>query len=247
MVAYVYPLDRYSECNFDAVKGKSKVDPKLRSPELTRSSLAITEGIRFISRRLVSSLSESMGHQEESHDETLMLLSSLTSSAESMAIEIDSLQNSDHEVFAFLAKLYAFYVKINSMIWTRDANQQHKQNVNFSLGQIVKHKIHGFRGLVLAWDSTPRMDVSNWDGLAHIERPQEKPFYHIYPDANDCIKAFGEPLSPRYVCQDNLELSLDNDEPLEFEMTLDPEKWKWVGDRGRYIPSMEMKVSYVAS
>ena len=247
MVSYVYPLDRYSECNFGVVQGTGtdKVEPKDSSSELTRSRLAITEGIRFISRGLVLSLSESMGQEQVIHDESMLLISSLMSSAESMAVEVES--NSDRTVFVSLAKLYAFYVKINSMLWTRHVNMQHKQNIEFSLGQVVKHKIYGFRGLVLAWDSKPRMDVSNWDGLAHIERPQEKPFYHVYPDVNDCISAFGGPRSFRYVCQDNLELSLNNDKPLDFEMTLDPDEWKWVGDSGSYIPSIEMRVSCVAT
>ena len=247
MVSYVYPLDRYSECNFGVLKGTGtdKVEPKHSSPELTRSRLAITEGIRFISRGLVLSLSESMGQEQVNHDETMLLISSLISSAESMAVEVES--NSDRAVFVSLAQLYAFYVKINSMLWTRHVNKQHKQNIEFSLGQVVKHKIYGFRGLVLAWDSKPRMDVSNWDGLAHIDRPQEKPFYHIYPDVNDCISAFGGPRRFRYVCQDNLELSLNNDKPLDFEMILDPDEWKWVGDSGSYIPLIEMRVSCVAS
>ena len=163
MVSYVYPLDRYSECNFGVLKGTGtdKVEPKHSSPELTRSRLAITEGIRFISRGLVLSLSESMGQEQVNHDETMLLISSLISSAESMAVEVES--NSDRAVFVSLAQLYAFYVKINSMLWTRHVNKQHKQNIEFSLGQVVKHKIYGFRGLVLAWDSKPWMDVSNWD------------------------------------------------------------------------------------
>ncbi len=166
MVYYVYPLDRYSECNFGVVKGTEtdKVEPKHSSPELTRSRLAITEGIRFISRALVLSLSESMGQEQVNHDEAMLLISSLISSAESMAVEVES--NSD-AVFVSLAKLYAFYVKINSMLWTRHVNKQHKQNIEFSLGQVIMHKIYGFRGLVLAWDSKPRMDISNWEG--HIE------------------------------------------------------------------------------
>ena len=75
------------------------------------------------------------------------------------------------------------------MIWIRDQNQSHKSNIHFSLGQIVKHKLYGFRGFVVAWDPKPRMDVSNWDGLADVEHPNEKPFYHIYPDVNDSISA----------------------------------------------------------
>ena len=85
------------------------------------------------------------------------------------------------------------------------------------------------------------MDVSNWDGLKKVEKPNEKPFYHIYPDATDCISAFGGPRHFRYVCQDNLELSLDKN-PLKLTTDLDPE-WKWDRKGGKYVPSIEMKVS----
>jgi hypothetical protein len=90
------------------------------------------------------------------------------------------------------------------------------------------------------------MDVSNWDGLADVENPNEKPFYHIYPDVNDSISAFGSPRSFRYVCQDNLELSHNNNEPLDFEVELDQDEWKWDGDNGKYIPSTYLKVSHTA-
>jgi hemimethylated DNA binding protein len=200
--------------------------------------------MRNISSRLVSSLSEeSMTWQQVSiHEDISRLISSLRSSAESIAIGLDAPPNPDRDVFVSLARLYAFHVKVNSMLWTRRANHRDKSDIDFSLGQVVRHKIYGFRGLVAAWDTKPRMDVSNWDGLSHIERPEEKPFYHIYPDANDCIKAFGGTRSFRYVCQDNLELC-PVDDPLDFEMTLDPDEWKWDCDVGRYTPSMEMKVS----
>jgi len=135
-------------------------------------------------------------------------------------------------------------VEINAMLWARSSSQKQKQNINFSLGQIVKHKIYGFRGIVVAWDPKPRMDVSKWDGLKDVDNPNEKPFYHIYPDVNDTIEAFGGPRHFRYVCQDNLELSPHSHKPLELNVDLDQDQWMWDAEGGRYIPSAEMKFMF---
>ena len=86
--------------------------------------------------------------------------------------------------------------------------------------------------------------MSNWDGLTEVDHPEEKPFYHVWPDVNDCIQAFGGPRNFRYVCQDNLELSPPSDKPLELSMDLNPEEWKWDGKR--YLPSEETKVSFLS-
>ena len=251
-VAYVYPLDRYSDCSYGNVG--SVTDKKIESTQhpttteqLTRCSLSIINGVGYISRRLMLSLSESMGQHQEVEDEAFSILSSLATAIDAMAIEDESSpqkkkKNSEHAML-LLSTLYHFKVKIDSMIWIRDQNQAHKSDIHFSLGQIVKHKLYGFRGFVVAWDAKPRMDVSNWDGLTDVENPNEKPFYHIYPDVNDSISAFGGPRSFRYVCQDNLELSHNNNEPLDFEVELDQDEWKWDGDNGEYIPSTYLKVS----
>jgi hemimethylated DNA binding protein len=249
LISYVYPLDMYSECDGHGgiVKGGTDaVESGQPSSKLLRSRSDIADGMRYISGRLVSSLSyEPMAGQQQKmaiRQDISRLISSLRSSAESIATGVDAPPNPNRDLFVSIANLHAFHVRVNSMLWTRRASRRDKPNINFSLGQVVRHKIYGFRGLVAAWDSKPRMDVSNWDGLSHIERPQEKPFYHIYPDANDCVIAFGGPRGFRYVCQDNLEIC-PIDDPLEFATTLDPDEWKWDSDGGSYTPSMEMKVS----
>jgi len=174
-----------------------------------------------------------------------LLVSSLISSVQSMLMEDNtSSPKQVDSAISSLSKLYMLHVKINSLTWFRNANLPQKEHIQFSLGQVVKHKLYGFRGVVAAWDAKPRMDVSNWDGLQGVENPNEKPFYHIYPDVNDCIEAFGGPRSFRYVCQDNLELSSSNENPLELKLDVDPEEWKWDGEKGNYIASAEMKFMY---
>jgi hypothetical protein len=51
----------------------------------------------------------------------------------------------------------------------------------------------------------PVCDVSHWDGLQHIDNPEENPFYHVVPDPSDTMVAFGQERTWRYVCERNLE------------------------------------------
>eukprot|EP00957_Ditylum_brightwellii_P045869 3479446-Ditylum_brightwellii.AAC.1 len=62
------------------------------------------------------------------------------------------------------------------------------------------------------------MDVRRWDGVQEIENPMEKPFYHVIPDPNDCIRVFGGERSTRYVCEDNLELCPKADRNISIDM-----------------------------
>jgi hypothetical protein len=53
--------------------------------------------------------------------------------------------------------------------------------------------------------SEPACEVSHWDGLEDIDNPAQYPFYHVVPDPNDTIVAFGVKRQWRYVCEANLE------------------------------------------
>lgn len=64
-----------------------------------------------------------------------------------------------------------------------------------------------------------------------------------HADENDCIRAFGGPRPYRYVCEDNLELSSNNTQPLELDEDFNHQEWKWDAERGRYNATAEMKVS----
>jgi hemimethylated DNA binding protein len=110
--------------------------------------------------------------------------------------------------------------------------------IQFNLGDIVQHKVYGFRGVVVGWDPKPVVDVSNWDGLVEIENPNEKPFLHIRTDTRDCEEAFGSERPFRYVCQENLELCP------RHRTLIDPElDWKSDETEARYIAPEHMKVS----
>jgi hemimethylated DNA binding protein len=144
---YMYPMDRFCHDNTaaDDVNLEEEASSVESKPpvEQDKSSLAIVEGINEIGRRLLLPL-EVNGQEKGTDGDTSALKSSLL--AESYAMMVDS--NAQQA----MAKLYHLHVKIKAMLWMRKVNQQHIKNINFSLGDIVTHKIYGFRGMVAAWE-----------------------------------------------------------------------------------------------
>lgn len=118
---------------------------------------------------------------------------------------------------------------------------QSQANLRFSLGDVVRHKVFSFRGVVVAWDPTPTVDVTSWDGLQHVENPMNKPFYHVIPDQSDCLTAFGAPRRFRYVCEDNLEACPHDQRNLDVDLGLD---WTRDSASNQYVPSMELRFKY---
>ena len=221
------------------------------SEELEQSCLAVIVGVQEISKKLLLSISH-VKHQnptDQDFGQLESLASTLAFDIQSMIIEVNPNKIPEQPLrtaISLLEKLYRLHLKIGALLWTRKIHLQHKSRINFSLGEIVEHKVYGFRGVVVAWDHKPYMDVSNWDGLKDIENANEKPFYHIRPDVNDCIRAFGGPRNFRYVCQDNLEAWASSGMygEVEFESELDSKHWRWDNKSRTYTPSEELKVSF---
>jgi hemimethylated DNA binding protein len=138
-----------------------------------------------------------------------------------------------------LKQLLNLTVYVGELLWQRRRTLENQKEIKFGLGDVVSHKVYGFRGVVVAWDPEPSFDVSRWDGLTHIKNPHEYPFYHIIPDQDDCIKAFGGERSSRYVCEENLEIC-----PVEqrrIDVDLEPE-WEFNHADRVYIPPDDLKV-----
>ena len=236
---YVYPLDRFSN------DGEST---ESIAPELNDACKAIINGIQEISHRLLSPVLELNELQENSDNEVTSLASTLLSSLQSMSVQNEhekSSQSPLKSAVPAIERLNKFYAKLISLQWSHNTHKNHENTIEFQLGQTVKHKLFNFRGIVTAWDPKPHMDVSQWDGLQDVDNPNEKPFYHIRPDVNDCIREFGGPRSWRYVCQDNLEPYDLKHGRIELEMELDEEEWAWDNENGWFAPSEEIKVCLV--
>jgi hemimethylated DNA binding protein len=141
----------------------------------------------------------------------------------------------------YLRALTNISLELLEASFQRKASKIEKESLRFSLGQVVHHKVFDFRGVIVAWDAKPTLDVSRWDGLQHIENPMELPFYHVAPDRGDCIQAFGGERVMRYVCEANLEACDENKRLLDVD--LDPE-WKLDASNGSYIPPVQARFKH---
>ena len=144
---YMYPMDRFCHDNTaadDVNLEEEAISVESKPPvEQDKSSLAIVKGINEIGRRLLLPL-EANGQEKGTGGDISALKSSLLSQSYAMMVDSNAQQA--------MAKLYHLHVKIKAMLWMRKVNQQHIKNINFSLGDIVTHKIYGFRGMIAAWE-----------------------------------------------------------------------------------------------
>lgn len=140
-----------------------------------------------------------------------------------------------------LRQLLNITLEMSELLWIRDLSKENKDRIRFSIGEVVQHRKYGFRGVIVAWDPKAAVDVTHWDGLTDIENPGEFPFYHIVPDQNDCIEAFGGERPFRYVCEANLEQC-----PRErsfIEVDLEPE-WARSSSEPKYDVPDDVRFKY---
>lgn len=133
--------------------------------------------------------------------------------------------------------------EITDLLRIRRLSKDNIKRIRFSVGDVVRHKKYGFRGVIFAWDPTPTFDVSRWDGLTDVANANEMPFYRVIPTQSDCIEAFGSPRLSRYVCEANLERC-----PRErslFHVDMDP-GWKRQTLEPEYTPPDDIKFKYAA-
>lgn len=131
--------------------------------------------------------------------------------------------------------------EIGDLVWRRRRSLECDPKNKFSVGDILRHTKYGFRGVVVGWDPTPTVDVSRWDGLTHIQNPEQYPFYHIIPDQMDCLQAFGVERPSRYVCEANLEVCPFNERNIDID--LDP-VWQFQSSDRVYLPPDDLKFKF---
>ena len=49
----------------------------------------------------------------------------------------------------------------------------------FRVGQIVKHRKFGYRGVIVGHDQRPSLDMSTWNGIMGLKHGQEQPVYKV--------------------------------------------------------------------
>lgn len=83
-----------------------------------------------------------------------------------------------------------------------------KKSAKFSLGQVVKHRVHPFRGVVFDIDATFDNTDEWWESIPEDIRPvKDQPFYHLLAE-NDMSYYVA------YVSEQNL-LRDDSGDPVE--------------------------------
>ena len=123
-----------------------------------------------------------------------------------------------------------------------------RSGVLYHVGQVIRHKKFGYRGVICAWDKRPRCDVSNWwathrkaealclkhysefvsphdcirDGVRGLPSRDRQPFYFVYQNqrvSDEEAKLSAITMHPRYVAQENIELAPKNDTFIEHPDT----------------------------
>ena len=85
------------------------------------------------------------------------------------------------------------------------------RNAKFSIGEVVKHRIHPFRGVIFDVDPTFDNTEEWWNSIPENHRPKkDQPFYHLLAE-NDEITY------EAYVSQQNL-LMDDSEEPIKHPL-----------------------------
>lgn len=77
-------------------------------------------------------------------------------------------------------------------------------NVHFRVGQVIKHKIWGYRGVIIGWDEVAVAPVS-WMNMNH---PPDKPHWRTMPNYSILVDT-RDRLPPQitYVPQENIEIA----------------------------------------
>ena len=129
----------------------------------------------------------------------------------------------------------------------RRVDKADRRGIHYQIGEVLRHKVFGFRAVVIGWDRRPAVDVSSWDGVQNLPSGTEQPFYKMLPDLADCIEHLGGPRDVRYVAQENLERL-----PLSHRRIVHPSLSAAIfpafdGTHGRFVPSEQLAFSYPGS
>ncbi len=100
------------------------------------------------------------------------------------------------------------------------------RDAKFSIGQVVRHRVYPFRGII--FDVDPVFDNSDewYEAIPEAVRPhKDQPFYHLYAENEETVYE-------AYVSEQNLLID-DNTTPLRHpRIAVDFKR----GDNGAYTP-----------
>ena len=82
---------------------------------------------------------------------------------------------------------------------------------NFSVGQLIHHRLFDYRGVIVDVDAEYQGDDDWYEQVARTRPPKDRPWYHVLVDGSDV---------ETYVAEQNLEEDL-NDAPIEHPLIND--------------------------
>jgi len=258
LLAYEYPADHALQLQFAATARREKTCDATDSPEVIADRV-ISE-IRRFSQYLETLID--MPEICNENQETFALLASIKAKIASVSFDQvgawpPSILTAQHEGMTMEAQDFCSPIAIASarirqllnvslivrdILLHRESSKQAAPRLKFDIGDVIYHKGFGFRGVVVAFDEKPTIDVSRWDGLVDIENPLEKPFYHVLPDQQDCINVFGEERGMRYICENNMDVCHADSRALTVALDQD---WKRkLSSEGsvEFIPPLHIQV-----
>ncbi len=78
----------------------------------------------------------------------------------------------------------------------------------FSIGQVVQHRLFGYRGVIFDVDATFQLDDEWYDQIARSRPPKDRPWYHVLVH---------EGAHTTYVAQRNLQAE-ESGEPIDHPL-----------------------------
>jgi heat shock protein HspQ len=101
-----------------------------------------------------------------------------------------------------------------------------KVSAKFALGQVVRHRVHPFRGVIFDVDPTFNNTDEWWESIPEENRPRkDQPFYHLLAENETCYYV-------AYVSEGNL-VHDESGEPVDHPDVADM-FGPFVVDGGRY-------------
>ncbi len=95
-----------------------------------------------------------------------------------------------------------------------------QKTLRFHVGQIIRHKLFGYRGVIFNVDPYFCGDDEWYEMVAKSRPPKDQPWYHVMPSGHS---------HTTYVAERNLEAD-DSDEPIEHPLLDD--LFAGLGSRG---------------
>jgi hemimethylated DNA binding protein len=236
-IKHKYPFDNGNMWSVFATTENS-----LSAPEISKMAKDITHAVQLFAGRLESKIVESISMSYLVRSTILTNLQDKLSrlSRGDILSESEYLEKDISVLYLaslHLKELRRCSVQLSELLTLRHFGLASRNEIKFSLGDIVQHSLYGFRGIVVGWDAKPVTDMSNWYATFGVDNPNEKPFYRIQTDTTDCLKIFGSERPFQYVCQDNLELC-----PRQSSFINVDTKWQRDDPNSRYIADDEAKV-----